>query len=91
MDMKIDSFLLPAALNVMAAQRLVGRLCDKCKKSEAPPDSVKKIIDEEIAKLASDAKAKLKIKEPYKIYRAPGCAACKQKGIVGRLAISETF
>jgi type IV pilus assembly protein PilB len=91
LDMKVDSFLLPAALNVMAAQRLVGRLCDKCKKAEAPPDNVKKIIDEEIAKLAPDIKAKLKIKEPYRIYHSPGCAACKQKGIVGRLAIAEAF
>lgn len=91
LDMKVDSFLMPAALSVMAAQRLVARLCDKCKKPEAPPDNIKKIIKEEIDNLSPDVKSKLKIKEPYKIYRGAGCAVCKHRGTIGRLAISEAL
>ncbi len=89
LDLKVDSFLLPSAVNLMAAQRLVVRLCDKCKKAEAPSPKLLEIIKKEIDKLSPEIRSKLKIKEPYKVYRSPGCPACKNKGITGRMAVSE--
>ncbi len=89
LDLKVDSFLLPSAVNLMVAQRLVVRLCDKCKKAEVPSPELNDIIKKEMEKLSAEARSKLKIKEPYKVYRAAGCSACKNKGIVGRMAVSE--
>ena len=31
-DMKVDSFLIPSSLNLIVSQRLVSKLCEKCKK-----------------------------------------------------------
>ncbi|MBI4992509.1 MAG: type II/IV secretion system protein [Candidatus Harrisonbacteria bacterium] len=91
-DMKIDSFLLPSSLNLMMAQRLVGKLCQSCKKAEAPAGQVAEIIKKEIEKLPADMreKAKTKYKE-IKIYHSPGCKDCHDKGFVGRLAIFEAL
>lgn len=88
-DMKVEPFLLPSVLNMMVSQRLVSRLCEKCRKDEAPPPKVLEIIKAEIAKLPEGLRAKYK--EPLKVWRAPGCSFCKNKGIVGRVALFEVF
>lgn len=89
MDLGVKSFLLPSALSLMAAQRLVPKLCQDCKKAAAPSPEVVEIIKDEISKLPADLRAKYKA--PYKVYKAEGCSKCKKKGIVGRLAIFEAF
>lgn len=78
LDLKVDSFLLPSSLNLMIAQRLVSRLCDKCKKAEDPAPEVAKIIKDELGK-------------DGKVYKPVGCAACNNKGILGRVALFEIF
>jgi type IV pilus assembly protein PilB len=88
-DMKVESFLLPSALNLMVGQRLVAKICQQCKKAEEPAPQVAQIIEKELAKLP--AALKDKYKKPYNIYHAPGCDVCKGKGIVGRIAILEMF
>ena len=86
-DMKVDTFLLPSALNLMVAQRLLGRLCENCKEELTAPKQIAEIIK---ASLAGLPEAK-EFKEPYKIFHAPGCSVCKNRGTVGRLAIYEVF
>lgn len=82
LDMKVDGFLLPSSLNLMVSQRLVGRLCEKCKQETMPPPDVSDILQKELTKLRPG---------PYKIWRSPGCPACHQKGSLGRLAIFEAL
>ncbi len=81
-DMGVDAFLLPSALNLMVSQRLVGRLCDACKKAEKPSPEIAGLLEKEIGALA---------KGPYEIWKAPGCKTCRNKGITGRVAIFEVF
>ena len=81
-DMGVDAFLLPSALNLMVSQRLVGRLCDACKKAEKPSKEIEELLEKEIGALQ---------KGPYEIWRAEGCKVCRNKGIVGRVAIFEVF
>lgn len=88
-DMKVQPFLLPSAVNMMLAQRLVSQLCSKCAKPEAAPDDVARVIEKELAKLPAEVSKKYA--KPYKIYRAAGCPVCKGKGVVGRIAIFEMF
>ena len=87
-DMKVQGFLLPAALNLMLAQRLVSKMCSNCKKPEPASAEIQQIIKKELSKLPPDAKAKT-YGEPYQIYRAAGCDVCKGKGSIGRLALFE--
>lgn len=85
-DMKVDSFLLPASLNIMAAQRLVSKLCQKCKTPETPGAKVAEIIKKELEFLPAELRGKYK---ELKIYHASGCKVCNDKGIAGRIAIFE--
>ncbi|OGY59069.1 MAG: hypothetical protein A3H06_00525 [Candidatus Colwellbacteria bacterium RIFCSPLOWO2_12_FULL_44_13] len=90
-DMGVDAFLLPMALNTMVAQRLVGKICEKCKKAENPSPELQKIIEEEVENMPETAKKEIKAEAPYKIWHAPGCDACKGKGISGRVALFEVI
>ncbi len=88
-DMGAEPFILPSALNLMAAQRLVPRLCEKCRKPKEPSSQAFQIIKRELAKAPAEIAGKHQ--EPYKVYAAPGCQVCKGKGIVGRVALFEAF
>jgi len=88
-DMKIEPFLISASLNLMIGQRLVLKLCPNCKqKAEAPPE-VQKIIEKNLSTLPDDVTSKFT--KPYVTYSSPGCAQCKGKGSVGRIAILEVI
>ncbi|MBI2010647.1 MAG: Flp pilus assembly complex ATPase component TadA [Candidatus Colwellbacteria bacterium] len=88
-DMRIEPFLLPSALNLMVSQRLVRRLCDKCKGPVTASPEVQEIIASELKNLPSGTE--IKYKPPYEIYRGKGCDVCKKKGVVGRIALFEAF
>jgi len=88
-DMDVEPFLLPAALNVMISQRLVRRLCQSCKKATGASQEVQRIIQEEIESMPEAVKKKFT--PPYKIYHSEGCKECNNKGFVGRIALFEGF
>lgn len=88
-DMKVEAFLLPAALNIMVAQRLVSLLCQNCKVPSDAPEAVEKIIKKTLSELPGDVAEKFR--EPYQIYHAPGCPKCKGRGVAGRIALFEAF
>ena len=89
LDMKVEPFLLPVALNLMIAQRLVGLLCPSCKAAEAAPPDMQGVISVALAGLPDEIVKKYA--EPYQIWHAKGCSACKGRGIQGRGAIFEVF
>jgi type II secretory ATPase GspE/PulE/Tfp pilus assembly ATPase PilB-like protein len=62
-------------------------LCPNCKRAEDPSPQISEIIKKELAKLSSDVRAQYK--EPYKIFHAPGCSVCRNRGVSGRIAIFE--
>ncbi|MDX9914084.1 MAG: ATPase, T2SS/T4P/T4SS family, partial [Candidatus Moranbacteria bacterium] len=92
-DMGMEPFLLSSSINAVAAQRLVRKLCDNCKKEFKLPkpvfdkiyDSLKNITPEE----ASDYGVKSLKAEDMKFYHAEGCDECGRTGYKGRLAIYE--
>ena len=86
-DLGVKPFLLQPSINLMMAQRLVARLCDSCKRKETPPPALKALIEKEISKLPEA----LHPAAPYAVFRGAGCAVCRGKGVVGRIAIAEVF
>jgi type IV pilus assembly protein PilB len=88
-DMKVAPFLLPVALNLMIAQRLVGLLCNNCKSAEAAKPELQTIIKRALEGLPAEMIKKYT--EPYQIWHSKGCSVCKGRGIVGRGAIFEVF
>ncbi|MDH3326089.1 MAG: ATPase, T2SS/T4P/T4SS family [Gammaproteobacteria bacterium] len=75
-EMGVEPFLLASSLLGVLAQRLVRRLCPKCKKSYTPESSL-------IKRLGLDAETK------YTFYQATGCRACGRTGYKGRAGIYE--
>ncbi len=75
-NMKAEPFLIAASLGGVMAQRLVRRLCDKCKCRH-------ELSAAEIEALGKD----FKDKGPF--FEAPGCQACFKTGFSGRFAIHE--
>lgn len=88
-DMGVEPFLLPAALNLMIAQRLVPKLCESCRQTAEAPAAIQKVIKKALTGLPPELTAPYK--EPYQIYHAPGCRQCHGRGVVGRLALFESF
>lgn len=90
-DMKVESYLLPAALNLAIAQRLVKRLCPDCKKATTPNQEVLNMIKTAFEEVGTD-ELKLRGIDPQKeivIYEPQGCPKCLHKGTRGRVAIFE--
>ena len=73
-DMGIEPFLVSASLAGVVAQRLVRRICPKCKTSKKTDVGEMKIM---------------KLDEPHDIYRGMGCTSCNNTGYKGRIAIHE--
>ena len=90
-DMGIEPFLLASSLRIVVAQRLVRKICDKCKEEKKVPESVRKAIEKGIADVCEDELKKYGVdrKEEIKFYHGKGCDACNGTGLRGRLAIYE--
>lgn len=80
LDMGVDGFLLPSSLNIMISQRLLGRLCEKCREAIDPPKEVAAMIEKELGKSKSGNN---------KLYQSKGCKECHNKGTAGRIALFE--
>jgi type IV pilus assembly protein PilB len=90
-DMGVEPFLLPSALLLMVAQRLVRRLCENCKEKIEAPEIARKFIMAAIEEMSEDTKKTYNFTEPYYIYKGRGCKKCGLKGVKGRIAIFEMF
>ncbi|HLB32344.1 MAG TPA: ATPase, T2SS/T4P/T4SS family [Patescibacteria group bacterium] len=81
LDMGIEPFLLASTLEAIAAQRLVRKICEKCKykKTTTAAD-----IDQILPGASRFFSAK-----SFTSYAGKGCPACAGKGYQGRTAIYE--
>jgi type IV pilus assembly protein PilB len=75
-NMGVEPYLIGAALNMILAQRLVRRICTKCRESFEPPRTVRKAL-ERMGYDLSD------------FYKGVGCKACRNTGFKGRIAVHE--
>lgn len=92
-DMGIEPFLLASSMQVVAAQRLVRRICDNCKEEDKVPEVIIKRVSDEIAKIDKKevAKYKVNISGDLKFYHGKGCDLCGESGYKGRVAIYEAI
>ena len=77
LDIGIAPFLVGSCLNLVMAQRLVRKLCLKCKEEYVP-------TAEELALIGLTKKVVKK-----KLFKIKGCADCRNTGYRGRTAIFE--
>ncbi|MBX3426508.1 MAG: Flp pilus assembly complex ATPase component TadA [Pirellulales bacterium] len=77
-DMGVPTFLITATVEAILAQRLVRRVCMKCREEYTPG---REIMDD-LELTAQDIKGK-------KFYRGSGCETCNNTGYKGRVGLFE--
>ncbi len=76
--MRVEPFLITSTLNAVLAQRLVRRLCPKCREMYEPtPGFLESLLP------GTD------VSSVRQLYRPKGCEACGHTGFRGRLAVME--
>ncbi len=92
-DMGVEPFLLAAALREVVAQRLVRRICTKCKAKVSVPPKVIEQIRTDIEQIAPEEVAKYGVhpEDGITLYHGEGCDTCGGTGYKGRVAIYEVI
>ncbi|GAG33285.1 unnamed protein product, partial [marine sediment metagenome] len=72
----IDAYLIAASLNASLAQRLVRRICPKCKQIYQVPENMLKLLENSGLR-------------PEQIFHGAGCDYCRGSGYAGRVGIYE--
>jgi len=74
----VESHLVAACVTLVAAQRLVRKICPKCKEAYTPPPSERAFFD-------------FLPTPPEVLYRGKTCSSCRNTGYSGRTAVYELF
>jgi len=77
-DMGVEPFLVASSVTLIEAQRLVRKLCPKCREAYEPNAAVQERFGLREIKGAS-------------FYKAVGCRSCNETGYRGRMGIIEVF
>ena len=75
-NMGVEPYLIGAALNMVLAQRLVRRVCAKCRQTYEPPRTVRKALERMGYEFTE-------------FYRGVGCKSCRNTGYKGRIGVHE--
>ena len=75
-NMGVEPYLIGAALNMVLAQRLVRRICPKCRETYDPPRTVRKALEQ----MGHEFDA---------FHKGMGCKNCRNTGFKGRIGIHE--
>jgi general secretion pathway protein E len=78
-DMGLEDYLMTATLKAVLAQRLVRRLCRKCRQPEEASAALRERFS--LDRLAG--------RDPIILYHPRGCPECRGTGFRGRRAIAE--
>ncbi len=78
LDLGMESFLLTATIEAIVAQRLVRRICLKCKEEFVPTDE--QLMELQLRRQHIEGRT---------LYRGRGCDNCNHSGYKGRQAIFE--
>jgi len=88
-DLGVNPKIISSAMNVSIAQRLVRRLCEKCKIKRQRTDAEKNTIEAIVANL--DIPGIEIPKDREMIFDGVGCSECNHTGFKGRIAICEAI
>lgn len=98
MDMNVEPFLVSSTVNVIIGQRLLRKICDRCKVSleMTRVDNNWEAGDAKIAALTNSLNPKLITKyfgrgDAIRTYQGKGCQVCHFTGYRGRVGIFEVL
>ncbi|MFA6421828.1 MAG: GspE/PulE family protein [Candidatus Buchananbacteria bacterium] len=88
LSMGSKPYLLAPALNVSIGQRLVRKLCDKCKSEITLDEKILQRVKDVLGEIPQNSEYKVDL-ENLKFYGSKGCDACQGLGYHGRIGIFE--
>lgn len=83
LDMKIEPFLIASTVNIVIAQRLCRRVCQKCKKKMPIEKEMMAEMKKELGALWPSGS--------NNVYKGSGCTECNNLGYTGRVGIYEVL
>jgi len=86
LDLGVKAVTLAPALNALIAQRLLRKICQKCKKIYKPNQTELDRVKQSITGLPKDRAPKNLV-----FYHSPGCQECHKIGYKGRIGVFEVF
>lgn len=89
LDLGIRSFVLAPAINAVIAQRLIRKICTKCKVAYTLPENLRARVELILQGISKASKAQVPTKLEF--FHSPGCPECKGLGYKGRLGVYEVF
>ena len=89
-ELEAENQILPDALKLIIAQRLIRRLCPYCKEKYKPAPEMKEKLIEAFSILSPKSKVSIPEDIPY-LYKAKGCAKCHWLGYKSQIGIFEYF
>jgi type IV pilus assembly protein PilB len=87
-ELGVNPGIIPSAMRVSMAQRLVRKLCQFCKKEAAPTEDDKKEIEETLASVEDKS---LVPADHSKLWVSVGCEKCNKTGYKGRIGLYEAI
>jgi type II secretory ATPase GspE/PulE/Tfp pilus assembly ATPase PilB-like protein len=88
LDMGIDPFAFADSLLCVLAQRLVRRLCGKCKEAYHPSEQEYAELAHHYGEKAFSA-LNISYNDDFTLYRVKGCEECNHMGYRGRMGLFE--
>lgn len=88
-DLGVNPKVITSAINAAMAQRLVRKLCDKCKKKASLNETENKLIQDVLSSIKD--KSYLEGLNQGGIYEEVGCEHCNFTGFKGRTGIYEAI
>ncbi len=93
LNMGVPSFLMTATINAVMAQRLVRRLCEKCKLPLQTDEQTLTMVKTALSKLPPAELTDAQKAQTLAFYgpKADGCEACHGLGYFGRIGLFEVM
>ena len=89
-ELGVKPSILTASINILIAQRLVRKLCTKCRQSHTPTEEEQAVIKKLLSTLSPKI-AEAYPKEAKEVWTGAGCPECNGTGYAGQLVLSETI
>ena len=89
--MGVKPFLLPPALNAIIGQRLVRKVCSKCKQEVELDNKTMSSVLQILSKIPQESGSKPENMKNLKFYKGKGCEVCQNIGYKGRIGIFEVM
>jgi type IV pilus assembly protein PilB len=80
LDMGIEPYLITSSLNLVVAQRLMRKICERCKAEASPEDLQLKLLENYGFDISD-----------HQLFKGEGCEECHDTGYKGRVAVYEAM